>query len=57
MCSKPAIDLVLLGWLNKVGGIIFVAIYLLVYSAVLFYATKMGIIKQDTINASKLMPL
>ena len=51
---EAAIDLVLLGWLNKVGGIIYyVAIYLLVYSAVLFYATKMGIIKQDTINASQ----
>lgn len=51
---EAAIDLVLLGWLNKLGGIIFyVGIYLLVYSIVLFYAAKMGIIKQETIDASQ----
>lgn len=51
---EAAIDLVLLGWLNKLGGIVFyVAINMLVYSIILFYATQMGIIKQETIDASK----
>ena len=42
-----------LGWLNRLGGIIFyLAIYLAVYSILLFYATEMKIIQQKTIDAS-----
>jgi membrane protein required for colicin V production len=42
-----------LGWLNRLGGIIFyLAIYITVYSILLFYATEMKIIQQRTIQAS-----
>lgn len=47
------IDLVLLGWLNKLGGILFFAcIYISILSVVLFYFEKMYIIDQETIKAS-----
>jgi membrane protein required for colicin V production len=42
-----------LGWLNRLGGIIFyIAIYLTIYSILLFYATEMKIIQPKTIEAS-----
>ena len=51
---EVAVEAVLLGWLNKVGGVVlYVIMNMLVYSVVLFYATKMGIIKEPTIEASK----
>ena len=42
-----------LGWLNRLGGIIFyIAIYVTIYSILLFYATEMKIIQSKTIDAS-----
>jgi membrane protein required for colicin V production len=42
-----------LGWLNRLGGIFFyIAIYITIYSILLFYATKMSIIQPKTIDAS-----
>ena len=42
-----------LGWLNRLGGIIFyLVIYFTIYSIILFYATEARIIQQKTIDAS-----
>ena len=50
---QKAVELVMLGWLNRLGGIIFyVALYTVIFSIILFYATKMGIIKTETLAAS-----
>lgn len=50
---QRAINIVMLGWLNKLGGIIlFVLLYISVYSVILFYLTKMNVIKPETISAS-----
>jgi len=44
----------MLGWLNKIGGIVlYILIYLFIYSIILFYLTKMSFIKDETISASK----
>lgn len=52
--TEAAIEIVLLGWLNKLGGIIlYVLVYLMVYSIVLFYATQMDLLKEETIKASQ----
>jgi membrane protein required for colicin V production len=52
--AEAAIEIVLLGWLNKLGGIIFyVLLYMLVYSIILFYATEMHLLKPETIMASQ----
>ena len=52
--AQAAIEVVLLGWLNKLGGIIlYVLLYMMVYSVVLFYATQMGLLKDETIKASQ----
>jgi len=51
--AEAAIEIVLLGWLNKLGGVIlYILLYMMVYSIVLFYATEMGILKAETIQAS-----
>jgi membrane protein required for colicin V production len=50
---EASVELVLLGWLNRLAGMaLFIALYLLVYSIVLFYATQMGIIKDATVQSS-----
>ncbi|MFC4233066.1 CvpA family protein [Parasediminibacterium paludis] len=51
---QKSVELLFMGWANKIGGILFYAIiYTLIYSVVLFYANKLGIIQESTINASK----
>lgn len=52
--AEAAIELVLLGWLNKLGGIIlYVLLFMMVYSIILFYATEMNLLKQETILSSQ----
>jgi membrane protein required for colicin V production len=46
-------EALMLGWLNRLGGIILYAvIYITTYSVVLFYANQVRIIKPETIKAS-----
>ena len=50
---EKTVELVWLGWVNKLGGIIFYAvIYTLVFSVLLFYAEQMKWLQPDTINKS-----
>lgn len=51
--SQAAIKIAMLGWLNKLGGVILYAlVYIFIYSIFLFYLTEMNFIKQETISAS-----
>jgi membrane protein required for colicin V production len=46
-------EAVALGWINRLGGIIFYAvIYITVFSVILFYAEQVHIIKPESINES-----
>jgi membrane protein required for colicin V production len=50
-------ETVMLGWVNRLGGIIlYAAIYTTVFSIVLFYAGQIKIIKPETIQASITYP-
>jgi len=50
---ENAVEVVMMGWLNKLFGIIlYAAIYILVYSVLLFYAAQVYIIQPETINKS-----
>ena len=50
---QAALNITMLGWLNKLGGVVlYLFIYLFVYSILLFYLTKMNFIKEETIAAS-----
>lgn len=51
---QKALELVLLGWLNKLTGIVlYAALYITIFSVILFYAEKIHWIKPETILASK----
>ncbi|MEO6315480.1 MAG: CvpA family protein [Chitinophagaceae bacterium] len=47
-------QLVMLGWLNKLAGIIlYIGLYTLIFSVLLFYAEKLNLLQQGTIDQSK----
>jgi len=51
---QATLKIAMLGWLNKLGGIVlYLIIYIFIYSILLFYFTQMSFIKPDTIAASK----
>ncbi len=50
---QKTVELAMLGWVNRLGGIIFyIAIYLIVYSVLLFYAEQVRIVQPATIEKS-----
>ena len=50
---KTAISLVLLSWLDKLGGIVLYSfIYIVAFSVLLFYASTLHLISRDTISSS-----
>lgn len=51
---ETAVETIFLGWLNKLAGIVlYAALYLIVFSVVLFYANKIQFLQPDTMAASK----
>lgn len=51
---KKAVGLVLLGWADTLGGIIlYVLLYLFLFSVVLFYASNIGLVSTGMQQASK----
>jgi membrane protein required for colicin V production len=51
---EKTVQLAMLGWANRLGGILFyVVIYTLVFSVILFYAEQMHLIKAETIQSSR----
>jgi membrane protein required for colicin V production len=50
---EGAASVILLGWFNKLGGILFyTALYTLVYSVILFYLSSMGLLGETTTDTS-----
>ncbi len=50
---ESTIEVAMLGWVNKIGGIIlFAAIYTVVFSVLLFYGEQMKLIQPETIHKS-----
>jgi len=51
---QSAMELVLLGWINKLCGIVlYAALYTTVFSVFLFYAEKIHLIKSESLSASR----
>ena len=51
---EKALQVVLLGWLNRIGGIIlYAALYTIIFSTFLFYAEKLQLIQPSVIHASQ----
>ena len=50
---QAGMELAMLGWLNKLAGIVlYIVLYTVVYSIILFYAKEMWIIKPEIIRTS-----
>lgn len=50
---EKSFQMAMLGWLNRLGGIIFyIALYTIIFSIFLFYAEFMMLVSADTIKAS-----
>lgn len=50
---QKTVEIALLGWVNRLGSmLLYIAIYLIVYSVVLFYAEQVKLIQPDTIQKS-----
>jgi membrane protein required for colicin V production len=55
---EKLVKMILLGWLNKLGGILlFLILYLSIYSIFLFYGTKTQVISKQAVNDSHLYSL
>ena len=51
---EKTFKMALLGWVNRLGGIIFyAALYIIIFSIFLFYAQKVALIKPASIQASQ----
>ncbi|HEX6192929.1 MAG TPA: CvpA family protein [Chitinophagaceae bacterium] len=54
---EKAVEVIALGWINRLGGILlYLAIYLFVYSVFLFYAEQLNILTTKTIENSATYP-
>lgn len=54
---EKTVELALLGWVNKLGGILFYGVlYIFLYSVVLFYAQQLQLINENTIAQSVTWP-
>ena len=54
---EKAIQLVLLGWLNRIGGIIlYIALYMIILSVFIFYAEKLHWLQPSDIKSSLTYP-
>lgn len=50
---KKTVSLVMLGWIDRLGGILlYVCIYSIIFSIILFFAEKTFLIKAETVTAS-----
>ena len=54
---EGVVKLAMLGWLNRLGGVIFyILIYFFIFSILLFYAQQLHLLKPQTIEASVSYP-
>ena len=54
---ESVLRVAMLGWLNRLGGVLlYVLLYLFVFSIILFYAEQLHLIKEEAMNNSVVYP-
>lgn len=54
---EKSFEMALLGWINRIGGILlFIILYVIIFSVFLFYAEKIHLFSEATIQSSKVFP-
>ncbi len=57
LLAEKLVDLVLMGWLNKLAGVLlYAAVYTTILSVLLFYAVQVHIVSAGTLSSSKTYP-
>lgn len=57
LLMQKSVQFVMLGWINRLGGILlFAAVYILIFSVVIFYTDQMDLIEVQTKQASVTYP-
>lgn len=55
---RKTISIAMLGWLDKLGGVLlYIFIYTIIFSVILFFAEKTSLIKPETVSASTVYDL
>ncbi|MEJ7588448.1 MAG: CvpA family protein [Ferruginibacter sp.] len=55
---EKTFEMAMLGWLNRVAGaLLYIFLYTLIFSILLFYATKLNLFERSAIQASKAYPV
>ena len=50
---QKSVEFAMLGWVNRIGGILlYVGLYILIFSVLIFYADQLGFIKPETKDQS-----
>ncbi|HEY8387217.1 MAG TPA: CvpA family protein [Parasegetibacter sp.] len=50
---EKTVKLAMLGWLNRLGGIVlYILLYCMIYSILLFFANQTGLLKEEVVNDS-----
>lgn len=53
LLAEKAVDLALLGWLNKLAGVVlFAVLYTIILSVLLFYAVQVHLVRADSLSSS-----
>lgn len=54
---EKTVELALLGWVNRLGGIVFyVLLYTLIFSVMIYFADRVKLISEETIASSRVYP-
>ena len=54
---QKAVEMVMLGWLNRLAGaILYILMYSMIFSTLLFYASSMHVLSPETIKESQVYP-
>jgi len=54
---EKTVELVFMGWINKLGGIFFyVLLYALIFSVMIYFAERVKLISDETIASSRVYP-
>ncbi len=54
---EKTVEMAMLGWLNRIGGILlYLVLYMIIFSVFLFYAEKIHLFSESTADSSKVYP-
>jgi membrane protein required for colicin V production len=54
---EKSVELVFLGWVNKIGGIFFyVLLYTLIFSVVIYFAERANLVSEEAVATSRVYP-